>query len=332
MTKRHFWVLLIIATVSIFISGCGTGAFQIQVSPLKQEMAETQIQRDAGWFVTDKIAVIDVDGVLMNKPQNSWMRQGDNPVSTFLEKLDRAAGDEDVKAVVLRINSPGGSVAASDMMYHSLARFKEKKKMPVVACMLDVAASGGYYLACGSDGIVAQPSTVTGSIGTIMQTFSVAGTMEKIGVEAVAVKSGKMKDIASPLHDLSEQEKEILQQIIDKFYEQFLTVVGKGRPELDSDKLRGLADGRVFTAEQAKALGLIDRIGYADDAVKWAKEMAGVEKAKTVMYHRSLQTIPNIYGAAASQSSGIGPLINIDLPDWLESGGTQFLYLWQPGL
>ncbi|MHC4882653.1 MAG: signal peptide peptidase SppA [Planctomycetota bacterium] len=332
MIKQHFEISLIIVTILVFISGCGTGAFQIQMIPRNQELVETQLKKDSGWFVTDKIVVIDVDGVMMNKAQDSWMRSGDNPVSTFLEKLDKAAGDEDVKAIVLRINSPGGSVAAADMMYHSLAEFKHKKKVPVVACMMDVAASGGYYLACGSDGIIAQPSCVTGSIGTIMQTFSVAGTMEKIGVEAIAVKSGKMKDIGSPLHDMTDEEKQILQEIIDRFYEQFLTVVDQGRPELEMNKLRPLADGRVFTAQQAKAEGLIDRIGYADDAVQWAKEMVGVEKAKTVIYHRPMATIPNIYGSATSQASGIGPLVNIDLPDWLESGGTQFLYLWQPGL
>ena len=323
MIKHRFGLVLILAAALTAISGCGTGAFQIQMIPQKQELTETQIDKDAGLFVTDKIAVIDVDGVLMNEPQNSWMRQGDNPVSTFLEKLDAAAADDNVKAVVLRINSPGGSVAASDMMYHSLMDFKKIKKVPVVACMLDVAASGGYYLACGADGILAQPSTVTGSIGTIMQTISIAGTMEKIGIEAVAVKSGKMKDIASPLHELSDEEKQILQQIIDGFYEQFLGVVEKGRPDLETNKLRRLADGRVFTAEQAKQHGLVDRIGYPNEAVQWAKEMAGIEKAKTVIYHRSMHVIPNIYGSASSQTSGMGPLVNIDLPDWLQSGGTQ---------
>jgi len=332
MKRTTFLISLACIVMGVFMTGCGTGAFQIQMIPASQELTETQIKKDAGWFVKDKIVVIDVDGVMMNRPQSGLMRQGDNPVSTFLEKLDKAAADDDVKAVVLRINSPGGSVAAADMMYHSLAKFKHRTRVPVVACMLDVAASGGYYLACGADGIVAQPSTVTGSIGTIMQTFSVAGTMEKIGVETVAVKSGKMKDIASPLHDLSDEEKQILQQIIDGMYEQFLAVVENGRPDLEPNRLRRLADGRVFFAEQAKELGLIDRIGYPDDAVNWAKQIAGIEKAKTVIYHRSLTSMPNIYGSASNQSSGIGPLVNIDLPDWLESGGTQFLYLWQPGL
>ncbi|MEN8128362.1 MAG: signal peptide peptidase SppA [Planctomycetota bacterium] len=332
MKAQRFWSLLVLITASLFLTGCGTGAFQIQMVPKDQDLKEAQIDRDEGMFISDKITMIDVDGVMLNKQQSGWMRAGDNPVSTFLEKLDKAADDDDVKAVVLRINSPGGSVAAADMMYHSLIEFKQKTSKPVIACMLDVAASGGYYLACGADGIVAQPSCVTGSIGTIMQTFSFAGTMEKIGVTAVAVKSGKMKDIGSPLHELSEEEQALLQRIINEFYEQFLGVVEKGRPDLEPQKLRRLADGRVFTAQQAHELGLIDRIGYADEAVAWAKKAAGVEKAKTVIYHRPLETMPNIYGSATSQASGLGPLINIDLPDWLDTGGAKFLYLWQPGL
>jgi len=332
MNARHFQISFLLTTTALFLTGCGTGAFQVQIIPKSQELKETQIDRDKGMFVSDKIVIIDIDGIMLNRQQNSFMRQGDNPVSTFLEKLDKAAADDDVKAVVLRLNTPGGSVAAADMMYHSLTEFKRKKKVPVIACMMDVAASGGYYLACAADGIIAQPSCITGSIGTIMQTISFAGTMEKIGITAVAVKSGKMKDIASPLHELSEEEQLILQQIIDGFYEQFIGVVENGRPDLDKAKLRQLADGRVFTAAQAHEEGLVDRIGYADDAIAWAKKIAGVKKATVVIYHRPMETMPNVYGSAMSEASGMGPLINIDLPDWLDTGGAKFLYLWQPGL
>ena len=332
MNTRHFHISLVLITAALFISGCGTGAFQIQMISADQELKETQILRDKGMFVSDKIVVIDVDGIMLNRKQSGWLQNGDNPVSTFLEKLDKAASDDSVKAVVVRLNTPGGSVAAADMMHHSLLEYKRKTGNPVIACMLDVAASGGYYLACGCDGIIAQPSCVTGSIGTIMQTFSVAGTMEKIGVTAVAVKSGKMKDMGSPLHELSEDEQVILQEIIDRFYEQFLGVVRDGRANLDNDRLRELADGRVFTAAQAHEEGLVDRIGYANDAIAWAKEIAGVKKAKVVIYHRPQETMPNVYGSAMGQSAGTGPLVNIDLPDWLDTGGAKFLYLWQPGL
>ena len=325
--SRHT-TLLWLVLIAVGLSGCGTGAFQIQMIPKDQELQETELEKDKG--AKDKIVVIDVEGVLFNQRQDSWMRQGVNPVCEFVDKLDKAAADKQVRAVVLRINSPGGSVSASDMMYHRLAEFKREKKVPVVAFMMDLACSGAYYLACGADGMVAQPSTVTGSIGTIMQTVSVAGTMEKIGIEAVAIKSGKLKDVGSPLHALRDDEREVLQGIINGFYEQFLDVVEKGRPDMDAQAIRTLADGRVYTAKQAQASGLIDKIGYADAAIDWAKSMAGIEKAKVVMYHRPLATKPNIY--SSTHSSVSGPLVNIDLPKFLDTGRTQFLYLWQPEL
>jgi protease-4 len=286
MSMRYLLGLLALITISLFISGCGVGAFEVRIIPDKQELEETDIKRDKGMFVFDKIVVIDVDGVMYNRQQSSFMNQGYNPVSTFLEKLDKAAADKNVKAVVIRLNSPGGSVAATDIMYHSLVEFKKKTGKPVIASMMDMACSGAYYLACGCDGIIAQPSCVTGSIGTIMQTFSVAGTMEKIGVKTVAIKSGKMKDMASPLHDIRKEEQELLQGIINDFYEQFLDVVKNGREGVDKNRLRELADGRVFTANQALQENLIDRIGYTSDGVKWAKEMASIDKSRTVIYHR----------------------------------------------
>lgn len=328
---RNIFLFVLFVSVGFVIGGCGSGAFQVQVMPSDQRLVETVIARDKGMFVSDKIAVIDVDGVIANKQQGGLMKQGDNPVSTFLEKLDKAAGDKDVKAVVIRLNSPGGTVAASDMMYHSLREFKRKTGKPVVSVMMDLACSGAYYLACGTDGIIAQPSCVTGSIGTIMQTVSIQGTMEKIGVKTVAIKSGRLKDMASPLHDLRDEEAALLQGIITDFYEQFLDVVAKNRTSIDQRKLRELADGRVYTAAQALEHDLIDRIGYADDGVKWAKELADIGKMKLVIYHRPMAYKPNVYGTSAGASSGMAPLINVELPDWLNSASTQFLYLWQPG-
>jgi protease-4 len=232
--------------------------------------------------------------------------------------------------VVLRLNSPGGTVAASDIMHHRLLEFKRKTGKPVIACVVGLGCSGAYYLACGCDGIITQPSAVTGNIGTIFQTFSVAGTMEKIGVKAVTIKSGELKDMASPLHDLSEDEQRVLQGVIDELYEQFLEVVRQGRPDLSEQKIRELADGRVYTAKQALREGLIDKIGYLTDGIEWAREKAGVKKAKVVIYHRASSYKPNAYGSATANMEGLGPLINIDLPDWLASGESRFLYLWQP--
>jgi protease-4 len=332
MFRGYVWYYSAVLILLAVLVGCGPTSFQVEVIPSSQRLGETEIGRDKGFFVSDKIAVIDVDGILINRRRQGWLSEGENPVSLFEEKLDKAAADRNVKAVVVRINSPGGTVAASDVMYHSLREFRRKTGKPAVACVLDLGCSGAYYLACGCDGIVAQPGSVVGSIGTIFQTFSVAGTMEKIGVKAVAIKSGELKDLASPLHDLRAEEREVLEGIIVQFYEQFLAVVEEGRGEIGQQELRGLADGRVFTGQEAMKEGLIDKVGYPVDGIEWAKEMAGVERARVVIYRRPRGYKPNVYGSAMGGEGGVGALINVELPDWLSSRGAQFLYLWQPAV
>lgn len=329
MYGRNSWLNLGLLILPIILAGCGQTAFQIEMVPTSRQLVETRIQKDAGLFVSDKIAIIDVDGVLANRRRGGWMRSGENPVSLFIEKLDKAAADKSVKAVVLRIDSPGGTVAASDIMYHHLMKFRRQTGKPVIACVLGIGCSGAYYIVCGCDGIIAQPSGVVGNIGTVFQTFSVAGTMEKIGVKAVTIKSGELKDLASPLHDLNDEERKVLEGITGHLSEQFFEVVRKGRKNIDEKKL---ADGRVFTAQQALQQGLIDKIGYLDDGIKWAREIAGVKKSSVVIYHRPSSYKPNAYGVAAAGSDGIGPLVNLELPDWLNAGGAQFLYLWQPAV
>jgi len=332
MFRRNSCLYLGILILPTVLAGCGQTAFHIELVPTDRQLDETRIQRDAGLFVLDKIAIIDVDGLLANRRKGGWLRSGENPVSLFVEKLDKAAADKSVKVVVLRLNSPGGTVAASDIMYHHLMEFRRETGKPVIACVLGMGCSGAYYIACGCDGIIAQPSSVVGNIGTVFQTFSVAGTMEKIGVKAVTIKSGSLKDMASPLHDLSDEEHEVLQGIIRHLSEQFFEVVRKGRKTIDEKKLAELTDGRVFTAEQALRQGLIDKVGYLDDGVKWAKEIAGLKKTQVVIYHRPSNYKPNAYGLATAGSNGIGPLVNLELPDWLNAGGAQFLYLWQPAV
>ncbi|MHC4270964.1 MAG: signal peptide peptidase SppA [Planctomycetota bacterium] len=332
MFKKSIICLAVLFLLIFVFSGCMPSGLLIRPVSAKMELKETQIQRDKGFAVTDKIAVIDIDGLIINMRRSGIFSDGENPVSLFVEKLDRARNDRNVKAIVLRLNSPGGTVASSDMMYHMLREFKNETNKPVVACMMDVSASGAYYLACGCDGIMAQPSTVTGSIGTIMQTFSFAGTMQKLGIKSEAIKSGDMKDSGSPFRDLKEEERQILQAMIMQFYEQFLDVVQEGRLELEEDKLRELADGRVFTGIEAQQQGLVDKIGYPSDAIDWAKEMAGVEKAKVIIYHRPIGYKPNVYSTAGTNLTNFGALINLELPEWLTSNGTQFLYLWQPGV
>jgi len=332
MFRRHNWLYLGLLILPTILAGCGQTAFHVEMVPTNRQLVETRTQKDAGLFVFDKIAIIDVDGLLANRSKGGWMRSGENPVSLFIEKLDKAAADKSVKAVVLRLNSPGGTVAATDIMYHQLLEFRRETGKPVIACVLGIGCSGAYYIACGCDGIIAQPSSVVGNIGTVFQTFSVAGTMQKIGVKAVTIKSGQLKDMASPLHDLNNEEREVLQGLIKQFSEQFFEVVRKGRKKIGEQKLGELTDGRVFTSQQALQQGLIDKVGYLDDGVKWAKQIAGVKKTQVVIYHRPSNYKPNAYGLATASADGFGPLVNLELPDWLNAGGAQFLYLWQPAV
>ena len=317
------------ALVLLWAGGCGPTAYKITPIPVDPELRERVITSGDG-FAPPKIALIDVDGVLMNAPRWSLLGEGEHPVALLLEKLEKARRDSRVKALILRINSPGGTVTASDLMYEEVRRFRRETDKPVVAVFMDVAASGGYYIACAADEIIAHPTTVTGSIGVIMQTFNVAGTLAKIGVETEAIKSGPNKDAGSPFRKMKPGEREIFQGIIDELYDRFVSVVAAGRADLSPEQVRELADGRVYTARQALELGLIDRIGGLREAVAGLEERIGTQRARIVTYHRPLAWKPNIY-AEQRQAPVNVTLIDLPLPRWLRRPGPTFLYLWQLG-
>ncbi len=332
MKSAKLLTLVLASLASGMAVGCSPGGgVLIRLVSSPQRLSETVVSADRGWFVSDKVAVIDVDGVILNDRRNGlWGVRGENPVSLFIEKLDCARADRSVKAVVLRINSPGGGVTASDMMYRRLLRFgRQRPDVPVIAIFEDVGASGAYYLACGAREIFAHPTSVTGSIGVIAQTVSFADTMDMLGIEADAITSGKHKDMGSPLKPLDPDDRRILQGIVDDFYQGFLGVVAAGRPKLGAEKIKKLADGRVYTGKQALELGLVDRVGQVDDAVARAKELAGVEKAKVVMYYRAPGYRANIHGEAVPVMPQLN-LVNVNLPTLATGVGPRFLYLWAP--
>jgi protease-4 len=264
----------------------------------------------------------------MNARNSSLLDSGDNPVALFKEKLDAAAKDKRVKAVVLRINSPGGAVTASDIMYQELLHFREKTGKPVVACMMDVAASGAYYLAMGADHIVAHPTTVTGSIGVIMSLYNASGLFHMIGVTSVPIKSGPNKDIGNPARPMTDEERAILQTMVNSFYEQFVQVVVRGRG-ISEDRVRPLADGRVYTGIDAQKLGLVDRIGYLDDAINTAKELACIQDAAIIAYDRCDGYRGSIYSAMPQIPKEFN--IKLDLLGLGNRNGPVFLYIWEPG-
>jgi len=311
--------------------GCAPTSFVVTPIPANQELEERVVVRESPWTQW-KIALIDVDGVLRNsRPTSLLGTSGENPVALFTEKLSRAAEDKRVRAIVVRINSPGGTVTASDLMHQALKHFRAQTGKPVIAAMLDVAASGGYYLACAADETYAQPTTVTGSIGVIMILPEFAGTMQKLGLHVNVIKSGEMKDAGSMFRAMAPQDRAMFAGLIDGMYQRFLGVVAAARPELAQEQVQALADGRVFLGPEAHALGLVDAVGTLQDALEAAKRAAGLagEPVKVVRYERPVAYRPNIYAQTDLPPAQVN-LVNVAWPDWLSDPAPQMLYLWAP--
>ena len=327
-TMKRPTLLLIVAAGVLAAGGCHKNmGLLIRPVALNEGLQETVIDVDPGLFVSDKIAVVDVDGLLFNRRDGGMFGSGENTVSLFIEKLDKAAADPKVKAVVLRINSPGGTVTASDIMHARLKKFRDENKAPVIAVIEDVGASGGYYLASAADVILAHPTSVTGSIGVIVQTISLAGTMAKLGIDAHAVTSGTHKDMGSPLKPLDEADRKIIQALVDEFYNRFVDTVTAGRDKLAREQVAALADGRIYSGRQALDLGLVDRLANVEEAIDLAKERCGSKAAKVVMYHRGLGYRANAYSTAPLGAPQIN-LLNISVPHLMDMTRPQFLYLW----
>ncbi|HKI38448.1 MAG TPA: signal peptide peptidase SppA [Gemmataceae bacterium] len=313
---------------ALSLGGCFNGVLLTPVNTATPVEETVICEAKRPFLCCNKVAIIDVDGMILNAKVGGLLGEGDNMMSTFRERLDAAADDPNVKAVVLRINSPGGAVTASDIMYQDVLRFRRETHKPVVACMMDVAASGGYYLAMSADRVYAHPTTVTGSIGVIMSLYNASGLFQMLGVRSNPIKSGPNKDIGNPAREMTQEERDILQGMVNSFYDQFVQVVVRGRG-LPEERVRALADGRVYTGLDAKKLGLVDEVGYLEDAIDCAKSMACVKDAKVVAYDRCGGYRGSIYAAMPKIPSEIN--VKLDVPLFGNKGGAAFLYLWQPG-
>ncbi len=221
------------------------------------------------------IAIVDIEGTITGGSGGSGFFGSSSTVVEMERKLALVESDEDIAVVILRINSPGGDVTASDQIYNALLRFKQRTGRRVYASMQGTAASGGYYVAMAADEIYAHPTTVTGSIGVIATFPQLDEMLEKIGVSFAVIKSGARKDIGSMTRPITDEEYEILEGLIDNFYNRFLDVVNSGRPKLSMDQVRELADGRVFTASQAAESGLVDGIADLHEVIAKAKTHTG---------------------------------------------------------
>jgi protease-4 len=315
---------------AIGASGCTPPSLLITPVSGRRDLQETVLEYDST-FAFDKIVIIDVSGMIQNSERFELLGRGEQPVSLLLEQLDKARCDSRVKAVILRINSPGGTVVASELMHNEIMHFRETTGKPVIAVQMDVAASGAYFISCACDEIVAQPSTVTGSIGVIMMTVDLSGTLAKIGVSTDAITSGVHKDSGSPFRPMRPEERQLFQAIIDDMYAKFLDVVVAGRPKLTRERIRELADGRVYTATQALENGLIDRIATMRETVCETKERVGARSVKLVTYNRVADYKPNYYAQAPVAASHDVNFLKFDMQGTLMPPTPQFLYLWSPG-
>ncbi|HLG28939.1 MAG TPA: signal peptide peptidase SppA, partial [Candidatus Brocadiales bacterium] len=233
--------------------------------------------------------------------------------------------DDKLVAILLEIDSPGGGITASDTIYNHILKFKEKTKKKVVVYMKDVAASGAYYISMSADKIVAHPTTITGSIGVIMPLINIADLIERYGVKDKSITSGSIKDIGSPTKPMSEEEETVLKTIIDEMYMRFVTIISENRG-MPVEEIKKLADGRIYTGKQALDNGLVDQLGYMEDAVNITKELAGVTEAQIVKYQRPWHLSDLLRAAASAALSA--RRIEINVPYGPSDGFPKLMYLW----
>jgi len=322
MKKYSMWFILFLSIIAI---SC---APKIKLYPDSTDPLREFTISGTG---KEKVLLIPITGILSDKSRGTITTKP-SLVQEVVAQLELAEKDKAVKAVVLKINSPGGSVTASDILYHEIAAFKKRSGVKVVAAMMDVAASGGYYISLPADHILAHPTTLTGSVGVLMLTPKVNELMDKIGLGVSIHKFGKNKDMASPFRPATAEENKLLQDMTDDFGKRFITLV-KTHREPAPAQLELAATARVFTADEARETGLIDAVGYLSDAFAAAKKLAGMEEdARVVVYRLTQYANDNIYNTATSQTGDLNvALINLNLPPALSSLDPGFYYLWLPG-
>lgn len=287
----------------------------------KKHVVETIIEGNG----ENKVAIIPVKGILSNESAEGLFVEKPSIVDIVKQQLEQAADDTQVKAVLLEIDSPGGGITASDIIYNQIIKFKTETQKKVVVYMQDVAASGGYYISSAADAIIAHPTTITGSIGVIMPLINVAELINRYGIRDNSIASGNLKEIGSPLKQMTADEAAVLKGIIDEMYMQFVKVVSTGR-KLNIETVKKIADGRIYTGKQALEKGLVDQLGYLEDAVNTTKELAGLTEATIVRYekHYGLADLFSLMSKKLFQHN----TIRLDISQLQDRRDTRPMYLW----
>ena len=323
--RRPFFIIA--AAVLLFLIGCQSPKIRLFPSAADPLEEYTLAGKEKG-----KVLVISIRGTISDAPKRRLISTRPSMVQEVVSQLRKAEEDPEVRAVILKVNSPGGSVTASDILYHEIMTFKQKTKAKVVVAMMNVAASGAYYISLPADYILAHPTSVTGSVGVLFLRPDVAGLMDKIGVDVEVSKTGHHKDMGSPFRSATTEEKQIIQDLIDQLGSRFLDRIAEHR-QIDTDNLKTISTARIFLADDAFRLGMVDSIGYLNDAVSQAKKLADLpQDAKIVVYRRTEYPDDNLYNPTTSQYDGQGlSIVSLDLPASLTPLQTGFYYLWQPG-
>ncbi len=288
-SRRHPYLFFILIFSSI-----------IAVSTIVLSLLLALATRDSDFEFGEKVGIIEITGIISD-------------AKNITHNLKLFREDSSVKAIVIRIDSPGGAVGPSQEIFREIRKTSSSKK--VVASMGTIAASGGYYVAAGADGIVANPGTITGSIGVIMGFTNYQELLQKIGLVPIVIKSGEYKDIGSPVRKMKAEEQKILQDFAKKIHRQFIMDIVEGR-KIEQAKVETIADGRIFTGEESKELGLVDRLGNLEDAIEWAGRMGGIEGKISTVYARekkfSLLKYISESSAKAVLSRIVDPLLTAD--------------------
>jgi protease-4 len=333
-------VLIPALALSVFAQACISVSLTGKSSD-RGEVASEVVQPAKGLWTEDQVLLIPLSGLVAIGDMNTGFSGNAGMLVELQDRLKAARKNHRIRAVVLRIDSPGGTVTASDLIYRELVRFKQETKLPVIALLGDIAASGGLYVAMAADEIYALPTTTTGSIGVIMISPNLEGMMSKLGVRINVIKSGKLKDAGSLWRALTDEERQVFQNIIDHDNQRFRNVIYESRKNkgLTREGLARIADGRVLTPEQAGKARLIDGISYPEELYKHAMMRANISDADVVSYEYPAHYRGNIYAQAAAaepraETGGGAPIINLfpiqGQALMQEIFGARFLYIWAP--
>ncbi len=313
-------------TVLIFVLSACSPHFHLDLMG-KEQMQEVVLIKSRA---KEKILLLDISGVIVSSMKRGVFDKEGDILSQVYYRLKKAAEDNMVKGIILRLDTPGGEVTASDIIYHEILNFKKRTGIPVLALMMGLTASGGYYIASACDLLIAHPSTLTGSIGVISLFPNLEGLFEKVGIQVHVIKSGELKDSGSVFRQMTPEERDVFQKIVDEYHQNFQDVVYENRKDhLSLEDLKKIADGRVMTASQALEAKLIDEIGYFDKALKIILDLASLPEANVVSYTYFPNRKTNIYATFLKSESLLESASFREVAQSLKSG---FYYLWHPQL